>query len=158
MTAQTTPTLAAAVEQLARHRVLLADVNFEIESKRAEFEQSIADERTRCGLIKAFIAEDEAIVKEMGLKAYRATDSKRPHPAVEIKERRKASIPNLARAFAWAKEKMPLVILPESLDQKALMDFALKSKTPVPFVEITKEPNAQIATDLSQYLEAAPTA
>jgi hypothetical protein len=146
--------LDEAVRQLHIHRELHAAETASIVAQRAQFETTIAFDVANQKALAEQVAADEQAVRDEALKVYRRTDNKHSHPAVEIKERRKASIPNLARAFAWAKERMPLVILPESLDQKALMDFALKSKTPVPFVEIKKEPTAQIASDLSKALIA----
>lgn len=145
MTAQTTPTLAAAVEQLARHRVLLADVNFEIESKRAEFEQSIADERTRCGLIKAFIAEDEAIVREMAL----ASGEKHPHPAVTVKDISGLEYDD-APALDWALAHHMALALNKRLFEKHVKADPTAF---MEFVTVTSTQRADIATDLSKYLE-----
>lgn len=57
-------------------------------------------------------------------------------------------------AIAWAKTAMPALVT-EVLDAKAFEKVALAGG--LPFVTITKEPKATIASDLSALLPPAPT-
>jgi len=91
------------------------------------------------------VTEQEALLRELTIKAYNETGSKAPAPGVGIRELTKLDY-DPKEALKWALEhKIAL-----SLDKKTFEGFA--KTTPLDFVAVTEELQATIATDLTQYL------
>jgi hypothetical protein len=96
----------------------------------------------------------EAEIRGSALVVHDITGEPKPVAGVEIKGFTVYAIDETA-ALAWAREKQ-LCLVPESLDVKALQ--ALAKVQALPFVTVSKEYKAQIATDLTRALAAAEVA
>jgi len=89
------------------------------------------------------LSDAETKLREMTIQAYQETGNKTPAPGVGIRELTKIEYdPRVALTFA-TEHKMFL-----SLDKKTFDAYAKTQN--LDFVTITKEPQATIATDLSQ--------
>lgn len=132
------------------------------EAKRREIDAILAVKSTPEGKAEervlaqlAFIRQDikeaEAVIRGTALEHYDGTREKEPWPGVKIKLYTVVKYDPRA-ALAWAKENSPnLLTLNKSAFQKAV-----KANLTGPIGVVTKEPRAQIARDLSEYLPIVP--
>ena len=93
-------------------------------------------------------SEAEQVLRDMTLQAFKTTGNKAPAPGVGIRVITKL-LYDAGRAFEWARQHG----LALKLDTSAFEKIAKADKPD--FVEITEEPTATIATDLSKVLEEA---
>ncbi len=100
-------------------------------------------------LAKAIVDQIESEVKSQSLEIFAAdnTNKKLAGGNVTIKEFTKTSITDREAAREWATREAPQFIV---LDDKGIEKHAkaVADTVPLPFVEITKEPQAQIASKL----------
>lgn len=92
----------------------------------------------------------EAELREDILENFAATGNKKPHPALSVREVTRLEYDaDIARA--WCTHKLPKAL---KLDVRLFEKHAkaIGDTSPIEFVNITKEPQATIATDLSDYL------
>jgi len=98
------------------------------------------------GEAKSLVAEAEAKLRELTLKAYQETGNKAPAPGVGIREVTKLEY-DPKEALSWALEhKLALQL------NKTFFEKLAKTDTPE-FVTVSTEPQATIATDLSEVLK-----
>jgi hypothetical protein len=90
-------------------------------------------------------------LREQALADYKATGSKKPHPAMGIRVSTKL-VYEPGMALDWAKTNLPAALV---LDTKTFEAFVKATTVPVTFVSIQETPTATIATDLSEYLKEA---
>jgi hypothetical protein len=89
-------------------------------------------------------------LRELALADFKASGSKKPHPAMGIRVSTKLVYdPKVAEA--WAKVNLPTAF---SFDTKFFEVYA-KNVADVPCVNIEHVPTATIATDLNEYLKEA---
>jgi hypothetical protein len=143
----TTP-LAEQVRVVATARQREAEVRDALDAARAMWEVANAEMIAAAASAKRDREAAETACRALALAHFAETGEKKPTPGVEIKERTSLSY-KAEDAFAWGKEANGLCILPESLDVKAFEKVA--KATPLPFVTITHEPSAQLASDLSAF-------
>jgi len=92
------------------------------------------------------VAEEEDKLRELTIKAYQETGNKAPAPGVGIREVTKLEY-DPKEALRWAQEhKMALQL------NKTAFEKLAKTDTPE-FVTVSTEPQATIATDLSEVLK-----
>jgi hypothetical protein len=130
---------------VAKARVHEASWKQHLEVAQAAFAAEHATAIANYKASKAATEEAEATAKALVLAHFAATGEKKPVPGVEVKERVTNLITDPAAALAWAQEKR-MALIPESLDEKALLKIA--SVAPLPFVTKVTEPQAQLATTL----------
>jgi len=92
------------------------------------------------------VFEAEIKLRELTLQAYAETGNKTPAIGVGIRELTKLEY-DPKEALKWAVQHQIAL----SLDKKSFEGFA--KATPLEFVRVSTEPQATIATDLSQYIE-----
>lgn len=138
---------------LADLRAYLAAVTDALSQKRAQFNAENAEILGHAKTISDAVATAELQVRTLARLAYERTGEKAPAPGVEIKVA-KAYSWEPAAALAWAQQTR-MCLVPESLDEKAFTKIA--KAAPLPFVRITEEPRAFIASQLNatDYLGAS---
>lgn len=135
--------LEEQIKVVAEARDRLQWAKATVQDMRDIWERKYADELSAMSSASLQVAEAEATLRDLTLKAYTKTGSKSPAVGVGIKEVTTYSYDN-AEALAWAKE--------HSLCLK-LDDTAFKKQvkiSPLPFVTSTTEPQATIAQDLPE--------
>jgi hypothetical protein len=94
------------------------------------------------------ISDLEKDLRELALADFKATGSKKPHPAMGIRVTAKV-VYDPKEAEAWAKENLPTAF---TFDTK-FFEVYVKNVANVPCATIEQVPTATIATDLSAYLK-----
>jgi hypothetical protein len=139
------------LSKLAAQRLTLATAK---ESKAAllkAFEQTtiylaIQDNITEATNQIGYLTEQ---LHELALNDFRATGSKKPHPALGIRVSTKLVYEPVV-ALDWAKTNLPAALV---LDTKTFEAFVKATTVPVNFVSEMQIALATIATDLSEYLK-----
>jgi len=91
----------------------------------------------------------DRMVREQALEAFNADGSRRPHPAVTVKEFTVVTIPDEMKAREWSFTNFrPALKLDAKVFEKAVKDGTV----PAELATVATEARAQIATDLSKYL------
>jgi hypothetical protein len=142
---------AELLAKLAAQRLTLATAK---ESKAAllkAFEQTTIYLAIQDNITEANQQIDDLTkqLHELALNDFRATGSKKPHPAMGIRVSTKL-VYDLGVALDWAKTNLPAALV---LDTKTFEGFVKATTVPVTFVSVTETPTATIATDLSAYLK-----
>lgn len=138
------------VRALAASRRELADAQARIAAEQQRFENETRPLRLAVNQAKDAVAAAELTVRTLAVEAYLLTGDKKPAPGTEIKVRAAYDIDETA-GLAWAREKQ-MCLVPEALDVAAVKKLA--TVTPLPFVTVRHEPQAQISTDLDKALAA----
>jgi len=120
---------------------------------REDFEAEHADVIAEAARAKAALAESEANARALIVAIYETSGDKKPAEGASVRLTTKLTYTD-EDALAWCRETK-MALIPESVDRKALERIA--KVTPLPFVTITEEPSATLASDLSQYLAPAPS-
>lgn len=125
MSADTTLTdsLRASVLRLAVLRESVAQRAEAIKAKRAAFEATIADDLRLLDADKLAVEAEESGLRGMAQIVAEQTGNKKPAPGIEVVGKTTYTISDRAAALAWAK-KTGLALVPESVDEKALLAFA----------------------------------
>jgi hypothetical protein len=97
---------------------------------------------------KTVLAVEEDRLRGLAIEAYQKTGSKAPGCGVAVREMTRVRY-DRRKALAWAVEHKIYV----QLDTTPFEKFARANPTQVPFVEVYKEPEASISTDLGKALE-----
>ena len=145
-------TLNEAVKVLAELRDLEGCTEARVREAQIALDNSFQAEHLRAGQdrlrqVKSQIAEVAKIVREKAVTTFRETKNKHPHPAVTVALYTVLRYP-AAKALAWACEHLPAAVkLIKAKFEKVAKEAEL------PWVTISKEPRAKIASDLSKYLE-----
>lgn len=146
--------LRAQLAEVAARRAARDAAVAELKAKREQFDRDYAeiiDEAARTGMM---LAESENSARALIVAIYQSDPQKNKQiadgAAVKVT---KVYTYDAGKALAWARETK-MALIPESVDRKALERIA--KATPLPFVTITEEPSATLASDLSQYLDVAP--
>ena len=143
--------LTEQVRQVARMRDMEANAKFVVEEARKVWEDAHAEEIANLAYAKAAREEAEAAAKALGLAHFNMTGEKAPVAGLAVKEKTVLTYAPEA-ALAWAKQT-GVGLVPETFDARAIEKVA--KATPLPFVTITTEPQVQLASDLTAYLEPA---
>ena len=103
---------------------------------------------------QAEIAEATREIQAAALDAYLATGSKKPHPAIGIRETTTLTY-DVDKALTWARSNLLAAV---TLDRKLFETHAkaVVKTQPLDFVQIVKVPGVTIATDLSEWVTAEP--
>ena len=149
-----TETLRQTVFDLHIARVEYDKLNAEIKAKReemeAKFEKENLDLLARQTEVKTVMETREQLVREAALLAYQQDGEKQRGFGIGIRVITKYEYDDKI-AFDWAKQHEICL----TLDGKAFKDVCKADSTRPDFVQVTEEPSATIATDLSKALEAA---
>lgn len=139
--------LKAQIKKVHEARLKAAEARSEIVRLREKWEDTMTPKMDVAQ--ELYIARDaaEAILKVMTLKAYEETKSKTPAPGVGIREASRLAYSDRL-AFGWAVEHQMAL----QLDKKEFEKIA--RATPLDFVHIEMEPQATIATDLTEAVKA----
>lgn len=140
--------LRQQLAEVARLRAVADNANAWLKAKREEFEASISTEVQSVNVARAALAESESNARALIVAIYETSGDKKPAEGASVRLTTKLTYTD-EDALAWAREKK-MALIPESVDRKALEKIA--KVTPLPFVTITEEPSATLASDLSQYL------
>jgi hypothetical protein len=138
--------LKEQIKIVAEARVNYSKVSDLLKQKREEFESSYTDLINTVNASRDIVATAEEQLRISVLGNYRATKEKNPAEGVAIREMTKYDY-EPAKALLWAKEHNLALKLDDSAFKKII-----KADTP-DFVTVTIEPQATIATDLSEYLK-----
>lgn len=143
--------LTEQMREVATRRQTRDEAQARVKALRAQFEADIASLVEAAQLAAQACAESEEAARALTVALYQTTGDKAPAEGAAIRLTTKLAYDD-ADALAWAKQT-GMALIPESLDRKALEKIAKASQ--LPFVTITQEPSATLASDLTQYL--APT-
>jgi hypothetical protein len=136
-----TISLGDQIKAVAQIRQGIKKLREEANKVYAEWEQQHNVLLSNLALSGQQLAEEESLLRELTIKAYRETGSKSPAPGVGIREMTKLEY-DAKEAFNWAIDhKIAL-----SLDKRSFETFA--KATPLAFVDVYQEVQATIATDL----------
>lgn len=140
--------LNALLQELAANRAMMEINNKCLADLRRQFEESeeyrsFADAQA---YYAARVAELEAAVREQALTVYTATGQK-SMPGVTVKVFTRLQY-DAGQALEWARANLPTALM---LDKKRFE--AVAKAIDVPCVTLVEEPQAQIAKDLSRFLE-----
>lgn len=152
-----TPTdlLRQQLAEVAERRAKAETMASLLKAMRDEFDADNAEVIAEAARAKAALAESDANARALVVAMYQSDPQKNKKPAEGVTVRvTKVYTYDPVTALDWAREKK-LALIPESLDEKAFLEIA--KATPLPFVTITEEPSATLASDLSQYLAPAPS-
>ncbi len=148
------PLQTALVDALHRLNVKRAEsdrIAEQLAKHREDFTASIAPLMTDHVNTKLAIGALEDEIRASTLVLHATTGEPKPVPGVQVKMVKTYAIDEVA-GLAWARvAKMALI--PESLDLAAVKKIA--AATPLPFVVMTPEPRAEIASDLTKALASA---
>ena len=149
--AESTP-LADLMHTVADARRKSLALRAELHLRQTEFDAAHADLIAAVKSSGEVVALAENVAEAALVGHYRRTGKLSPTPGGSVKLYVVLSyLPGAA--LGWAKEKQ-MALIPEQLDVKAFEKLA--KVTPLPFVTITKEPKAAIASDLDKALGLAP--
>lgn len=140
--------LAEQMREVATRRQARDDARGRVSALRAQFESDIASLVEAAQIAAQACSESEEAARALTVALYEATGNKAPADGAAIRLTTKLAYDD-ADALAWAKQT-GMALVPESVDRKALEKIAKAS--PLPFVTITQEPSATLASDLSAYL------
>lgn len=129
-----------------------AKVLLEMKLRESQEWQVADDQLTYYTAVAGELADE---IKAQALEHYLATGEKKM-PGVTVKYFTTIEYDE-ATVMEWAAQKLPDAIV-TTLDRKMFEDYARANhlKRPIPGVKIGEEPRAQIATDLSQFLQEEP--
>lgn len=144
--------LAEQLREVATRRQARDEAQARVKALRAQFEADIASLVEAAQSAAQACAESEEAARALTVALYEATGNKAPAEGAAIRLTTKLAYDD-ADALAWAKQT-GMALVPETIDRKALEKIAKAS--PLPFVTITQEPSATLASDLSAYLAPAP--
>lgn len=150
--AQLQVTFEEQVKRLAELRRKEADAKEMLDLMRKSLEESKEWMRYRQILETAQheqrMLDDQ--IRSLAVTNYEGSGEKHPHPAVSIRLYTKVKY-DYSTAFVWSQANLPQAI---TLDTKLFDKHAkaVAETAPIYFVEIAKEPQASIASDLSAYL------
>jgi hypothetical protein len=145
--------LRASVLQLAVLREAVAQRAEAIAKKRIAFESTLLDDLIALEADKRAVEAEESGLRGMAQIVADQTGNRKPAPGVEVVGKTSYTISDTAAALAWAK-KTGLALVPESVDEKALLAFA-KAGQPFEFVTVEEGLAVKIATDLTAALAKA---
>lgn len=137
---------------LAQFRQIEADATLKLKQLRQAFENSIEYQANMSRLREAQQHSDDMtnIIKANAIQEYLARDNKHPHSHVDIRMVTRL-VYETPLALEWCKENLTGALkLDYPLFEKHAR--AIAETAPLDFVEIEKQPQATIATDLSEYL------
>lgn len=140
--------LAEQVREVAQLRAEKEQLAARIKDAREAFEATILDQTTRLKTVSEALSMAEAHAKALAVAIYSTTGETKPADGVTIKRMTRLEYDE-AEALAWAKQT-GMALIPETLDRKALEKIAKAS--PLPFVTVTEDPSATLASDLSAYV------
>jgi len=145
-------TLDAQVQKLARMRAFREKYLEEAKAIEWMFNASpqgqlLSGLKSKLTELDTEVAATEEAIRAEAVSQFKATGSRRPHPAVEIKMFKQA-IYDAQMALEYARQHIPVAV---KLDGKKFEKAALGLD--LEFVEILVEPRAQIARDLADYIE-----
>jgi hypothetical protein len=144
--------LVAATLALATARAALAERRGELATEQKRFDDENVERILAIRERTQDVVAAEITLRTLSLAAFDADPAnKKPAPGVEIKATKVYAIDEVA-GLAWAKEKQ-LCLIPEALDVAAVKKLATVQA--LPFVSITEEPKAFIASDLDKAIVAA---
>jgi hypothetical protein len=140
------------LSKLAAHRLTLATAKEMQGALVKTFEETPSYLAVSANISDATIQIDELSkqLREIALADYKATGSKKPHPAMGIRVNTKV-VYDPKQAETWAKENLPTAF---TFDTK-FFEVYVKNVADVPCATIKQVPTATIATDLSEYLKEA---
>ena len=137
----------------------LAVLRVERDQAKITMEQVVANAKLTDTYVWAVDAHNAAQVEIQSLEEkirgwavadYKATGSKKPHPALQIRVS-KAIAYAADKAMEWCEKNLPVAIK-RTVDTK-LFEKTVQSLDALPdFVTVTEEPKATIATDLTPFL------
>ena len=143
-----------AVTELAYRRQLASDrhqavVDLEEKLGQTPLGKQLAVALLQLAEAKSEVAEGEKIVRAEALQEYQKTGTKKPHPAVTVKQMLVLAYSS-DEALRWANEHLPSAI---KLDTKLFEKHAraVLNTAPLPFVEVTHEYQTAIASNLAEW-------
>lgn len=140
------------IKKLAEKRKKLDDLKIE----RAAMLLAVTESPKYKGLdetIKTLakqLDETDADIRKIALAAYAVTGDKKPDGPVEIKVFKVATILDPDRAREWSLHNFTPAL---KLDESAFKKAAIAGTIPSSLATVSEEARAQIATDLSEYLQ-----
>ena len=140
--------LAEQLREVATRRQSRDEAQARVKALRAQFEADIEPLVEAAQVAAQACAESEEAARALTVALYEATGNKAPAEGAAIRLTTKLAYDD-ADALAWAKQT-GMALIPESVDRKALEKIAKAS--PLPFVTVTQEPSATLASDLTAYL------
>lgn len=144
-----TPSLDAAVVELASARKVLADTKARRDEAYARWEAENATLLKYLDDARTDVAEAERAVRTAGMAAYQQSNGdKHPHAAVNIRVNKLVRYQDAA-ARAWALNSAPTLL---KLDTVAFDKVARTGIVPTDVVQIEEVPQVTIASDLSAYI------
>jgi len=117
-----------------------------LQREREAWEEDFKEQITLVATTKQDVIDAEAELRELTLLAYAQTGNKTPEKGVGIREVTKIEY-DPKEALKWALHHEIAL----SLDKKSFEGFA--KATPLDFVQVHFEPEATIATDLSEFIK-----
>ena len=139
-------TLIVAIRDLAEHRRVAAESAARVAKLRADFEAGCFAEIEAAKRDAECVRLLEDAVRGLVMDDFMETGDVRPAPGVEVKQFTKYTYDE-KEALAWALEHRIAL----TLDKKVFERIG----SALDFVEVTKEPRAQIATNLDKALAVA---
>ena len=133
------------IKVVAEARIIASDSTKRKQESYQEWQETNKELLDTASMDAVRVADEEAKLRELTVKAYNETGNKKPAPGVAIREISHMMY-SLEAAFEWATEhKMAL-----SLDRKAFEGIA--KSTQIDFVKVVTEAQGTISQDLSQVL------
>lgn len=146
-----TTNLDSLVHAVAQARQQTAAAQAAVTAARRAFENEHAMLFATLEVARTAEEQAEAQLREAGLIAFRATGSKRPHPAVGVRVCTRL-VYDPAAVTTWAREHLTALLV---LDTKRFEQVA--PHLMVPGVTIHTEPQATIAQDLDEWIQTTAT-
>ena len=145
-------TLDAQVQKLARMRAFREKYLEETKEIERMFVASpqgqlLSGLKSKLAELDTEVAATEEAIRADAVSQFKATGSRHPHPAVEVKMFKRA-IYDAKAALEYARQHIPNAV---KLDARKFEQAALKLE--LGFVEIVVEPRARIDQDLAAYME-----
>lgn len=146
-------TLEDDIRKLADLRDEFSKIDGELETSRQAWLEENAELIMKRSAIDDQIKTEEVFIRKFTVDEYVNTGNKNPAPGIQIKIVEKLTYDE-AEGVKWAIENnAPGVLkIAKAKFDKAMKGEAAKGKVPL-FVKMTKEPQAQIATDLRKAID-----
>jgi len=138
--------LLEQIKAVAEARQIKAEIDQQVKDSRAKWEaenQGLLDQQRS---LAEEVAGCESMLRDLTLKAYQETGNKAPAPGVGIREVTKLEY-DAKKAFDWAIQHAMALKLDTATFEK------IAKASPPEFVKIHTDPQATIATDLSNILQ-----
>ena len=142
----------AKIQAVAELRINLAEFKARRDRSLELWKAQNAELLSNIGLKEINLQEAETNLRSEALEEYKATDNKAPGPGVAIKLFQKLEYDH-EEAFKWAcKHEMALQLNVGAFEK--IVRISPDRAGDLSFVQVSQEPQAQIATDLSKVLTA----